>query len=59
MDAASSHPRSARRKYCLTKILIAMENRPNIRHKDVAITTIPDLSVSVKAAKGGDWPGSA
>lgn len=35
-----------------------MENRLNTRHKDVAMTTIPDLSVCVRAARGGDCPGS-
>lgn len=29
-----------------------------MRHSAVVISTMPDLFVSVKAAKGGDWPGS-
>ena len=28
-----------------------------MRHSDVVIRTMPDLFVSVKAARGGDWPG--
>lgn len=35
-----------------------IDNRAKIRHSDVVIKTIPDLFVSVKAARGGDWPGS-
>lgn len=35
-----------------------MDNRAKMRHSDVVIRTIPDLFVSVKAARGGDWPGS-
>lgn len=37
---------------------MVMDNRAKIRHSDVVIKTIPDLLVSVKAARGGDWPGS-
>lgn len=35
-----------------------MDKRAKIRHSDVVMSTIPDLFVSVKAARGGDWPGS-
>lgn len=35
-----------------------IDNRAKMRHRDVVIKTIPDLLVSVKAARGGDWPGS-
>lgn len=35
-----------------------MDNRPNTRHKDEAMITTPDLSVSVKDARGGFCPGN-